>query len=375
MSVYSLSPYFRIDQTKYGGRGAFANTSQEGKIPQGTVVLRVPRPISSSIQREFRKEVCQHCFAYFNGKSLKTRLTVSRISKNTSLYFCSSSCLAAFEEYDNEGLLAALLLEIEKHYSSETTEYDAAETNSNLADTWEQLHEWNTNLAKMKPGKRIAQAPVITDDEYADLKYTATTVYALYKYQRRNANTDIKDDMGIISPKRSHHYILEMTENEHMQLELEIFETLQSNITEKTERYPYLSTVYGNIYKFLRIYAPKQLQIFITTESISGIIGRHLSNAFGVWCKEEGINEYFGFAVYPLASFFNHSCIPNLKRIRNGREIQFITTREISDPQEELCINYGNSLQEGVEARQLLLRDWFFECACARCVDELSNNK
>ncbi|KAG7194940.1 uncharacterized protein KQ657_004049 [Scheffersomyces spartinae] len=361
MSAYTLSPYFRIDQTKYGGRGAFANTENGHSIPEGTIVLRVPRPLSSSIQREFRKEVCQHCFTFQNGKNLKTRLTVPLISKTISLYFCSSACLKEFQNYDDLGLLTSILLEIERHYSSTTREYETTEVKSNLTQVWGQLNKWSETLARMKPSKRLAETPVITNDEYSDLKYTATTIFALFKYQKK---------IGILSPQTSHQYILEMNELEHMRLELGIFETLQSNITEKTQRYPYLSTVYGNIFKFLKIHAPNQLQPFVTTETVGAIIGRHLSNAFGIWCPDEGIDEFFGFAVYPLASFFNHSCIPNLKRVRTQREVYFITTKEIFNPDEELCINYGNSIEENVQTRQLLLREWFFECGCPRCTTE-----
>lgn len=82
--------------------------------------------------------------------------------------------------------------------------------------------------------------------------------------------------------------------------------------------------------------------------------------------------EFLGYATYPTASFFNHSCAPNLRKRRVGRVFEFFADRDVAVG-EELCISYLGG-EEGVlgvgERRGRLRGEWGFECGCGRCVDE-----
>ncbi|KAI8996359.1 hypothetical protein BD414DRAFT_477685 [Trametes punicea] len=113
------------------------------------------------------------------------------------------------------------------------------------------------------------------------------------------------------------------------------------------------------------------LSDLVTVANVRTILGIDPGNSFGVWempLVEE--SECLGFAVYPLASFFNHHCAPNVRKERNGRTLRFLTMRAV-DAGEELCISYGHVEDMDLKARQKeLLEGWYFECRCSRCTVE-----
>ncbi|KAF9194542.1 hypothetical protein BGZ51_009105 [Haplosporangium sp. Z 767] len=100
------------------------------------------------------------------------------------------------------------------------------------------------------------------------------------------------------------------------------------------------------------------------------ILYREVANSFGI---RDSTEELLGFAVFPRASFFNHSCRPNIeKRRRQGnkaRQMEYWSTRVIESG-EECCISYGD-ISKGREERQQRLEDmYFFKCSCPRCQEE-----
>ena len=68
-------------------------------------------------------------------------------------------------------------------------------------------------------------------------------------------------------------------------------------------------------------------------------------------------SENLGSAMYPSASYFNHSCDPNVAKVRQGRTVLFVTSKEVQAG-EELCISYGHTERQ-VEERRQVLRDWW----------------
>ncbi|KAG0236548.1 E3 ubiquitin ligase [Actinomortierella wolfii] len=84
---------------------------------------------------------------------------------------------------------------------------------------------------------------------------------------------------------------------------------------------------------------------------------KEVANSFGIW---EGEDELLGYAVFPRACFFNHSCEPNIQKKRallelpcvnkgtttehttqRRRVMVFSATRKIKEG-EECCISYGD---------------------------------
>ncbi|WPK22800.1 hypothetical protein PUMCH_000013 [Australozyma saopauloensis] len=354
---FKISTLFEVKQTKYGGRGCFSTQ----KIQENQPVLTTNYPIGCSVVRPFRKEVCWWCFAYHDGKTLKNRI-------DGKLYFCSEYCMAHFTAYDPEGLLRTSLISVEDLYSKcagEIKDEDVPGRDEDLSSLielrWSQVHEWEKKIFSLKPSKRQKFFPTVTEEDYAEIKYVITTLYSLYldlnfSGTHNSADSDRDPECEPVS---------------HSQ-EVELFKLLQSSEEDKVRKYPYLLVSYTNIYKFVRLACPISLLPYITTLNVRGIIGRNLTNAFGIWShitEHDEEREFFGFGVYASASYFNHSCYPNVKKVREGNTYKFIASRDIF-PGEEMCISYGVRESDNVIQRRDCLKEWFFTCGCSRCISE-----
>jgi hypothetical protein len=129
----------------------------------------------------------------------------------------------------------------------------------------------------------------------------------------------------------------------------------------------------NQITPFLKQHLPSDLRSLVESTAYA-FLSRHLSNSFGIW--EHPItpdSENLGSAMYPSASYFNHSCEPNITKVRRGRTVLFVTSRDV-DAGEELCISYGHTERELIERRQLLRDWWGFNCICSRCNRESQNS-
>ncbi|CAI5758826.1 unnamed protein product [Candida verbasci] len=290
--IDSNSQYYRIGNTKYGGRGCFAIE----EIENDTIIHISESPLSSTISKPFKKEVCQLCFKYEFGKYMKFKVS-QKVNKDQhcSIWFCSQECEDNFKKHDVNDIYINNLLNCEKYYllGLSKPEIEAKEPKGDLNETineeWAKVDLWNEKIANMKPSKLLNLIPRIDDSEYLEIKYVIGVLFQIFE--------------GETSENR----------------ELSLFKELQSSEIEKYHRYPYLLYSYINIYKFVKLTCSKELQKYITPDSIRSIIGKNLSNAFGIWSESNSKDEdkeFLGFGVYPSASFFNHSCDPNLIKIR-----------------------------------------------------------
>eukprot|EP01121_Diplochlamys_sp_Union-15-3_P000214 TRINITY_DN1020_c0_g2_i3.p1 TRINITY_DN1020_c0_g2~~TRINITY_DN1020_c0_g2_i3.p1 ORF type:complete len:409 (-),score=57.91 TRINITY_DN1020_c0_g2_i3:87-1313(-) len=94
---------------------------------------------------------------------------------------------------------------------------------------------------------------------------------------------------------------------------------------------------------------------------------KHRVNMFGVWGDS---GECLGYGVYPRASFFNHSCWPNVTFYKNKTSkspfLDFVSVYSIPRGT-EVCISYID-ISEGLKPRRFTLKDkYFFHCECDRC--------
>lgn len=102
------------------------------------------------------------------------------------------------------------------------------------------------------------------------------------------------------------------------------------------------------------------------------LLYREMSNSFGIWDPPEGCEqELLGWALHPHAVFFNHSCAPNIRKVRHGRDMVFIAEEDIQEG-DELCIAYGSVAEPVDERRTRLLENYSFWCECTRCNKESS---
>lgn len=85
-----------------------------------------------------------------------------------------------------------------------------------------------------------------------------------------------------------------------------------------------------------------------------------------------------GIGLFPVASTFNHSCVPNVcvkfsrsseeTTLNSNFELELVTTSDIQES-EELTITYGPTAQISSDHRiQLLLQQYQFRCTCKLCI-------
>jgi hypothetical protein len=103
------------------------------------------------------------------------------------------------------------------------------------------------------------------------------------------------------------------------------------------------------------------------TEADIGLwISRVESNSFGIWWNDK---TCMGRALCLQASFFNHSCSPNLQCLQAGVQMEFRTLRPIALG-EPLTITYISCNAPLAARRRTLRSDYFFTCHCSRCEAE-----
>ncbi|KAG0039965.1 hypothetical protein BGZ82_005936 [Podila clonocystis] len=119
----------------------------------------------------------------------------------------------------------------------------------------------------------------------------------------------------------------------------------------------------------------------IDQATFRAILYREVANSFGI---RDASGELLGFAVFPRACFFNHSCFPNVQKKRatgspskeqdgeenqRVRQMEYWSTRYIQQG-EECCISYGDISKNREERQQRLEEMYFFRCSCPRCIGE-----
>ncbi|KAL1757751.1 hypothetical protein FB107DRAFT_272741 [Schizophyllum commune] len=115
---------------------------------------------------------------------------------------------------------------------------------------------------------------------------------------------------------------------------------------------------------------PELAPYLSTPHLLRTILARDHANAFGLFdMQEKGESEMLGWAVYVAGSYFNHDCAPNVRKIRRGRALQFVTTRDVA-PGEELCISYVDVQDTKASRAAQFAQHWNFVCGCGRCRGE-----
>ena len=137
-------------------------------------------------------------------------------------------------------------------------------------------------------------------------------------------------------------------------------------------RSPFDLDAHINSFSQLTAIAPADILPSITPEACQILINAASHNSFGIRSGGEDGDEYLGYALYPDASYFNHSCSPNVAKTRVGDVWEFRASKDI-DAGNECCITYlgGDEKELNVEQRRQRLKEhWGFECMCVRCKEE-----
>uniref|UniRef100_A0A8H8CJ56 SET domain-containing protein n=1 Tax=Psilocybe cubensis TaxID=181762 RepID=A0A8H8CJ56_PSICU len=406
-SLYDILP------TSYGGRSAFARQD----IPKGTSVLSCSGPYASVIFWKFRREVCAMCFAYaFESGKSKWSIKLGEDSKGAGgVWFCSEkcrdACLREYELFEGQGIgwwtqinaaFERLVNQMAKPSKPKTStkiapaarlafleDISAADVTQEFVDKAWMLAE-DVSLEESKLG----WVEVLTEFEMDTARFVLDGIV-------RKVAEDVNPAfpaLDRVSSGRDGYCLgagrwVDMLELQDNELSLVISK-------------PYILTSRIRIYRFLRHLATslssqrkstsgsstprgganstppllpfasitdKLRDCLSTSAEARAIMARDHGNVFGIWdmtTEDEG-SEMLGWGAYVFGSYFNHDCAPNLKKFRNGRAIQFYSLRDIRAG-EELCISYVDETNPSVlERARMLGADWFFDCRCARCVQEL----
>eukprot|EP00029_Vermamoeba_vermiformis_P010698 TRINITY_DN5690_c0_g1_i1.p1 TRINITY_DN5690_c0_g1~~TRINITY_DN5690_c0_g1_i1.p1 ORF type:complete len:468 (-),score=-1.10 TRINITY_DN5690_c0_g1_i1:6-1409(-) len=92
-------------------------------------------------------------------------------------------------------------------------------------------------------------------------------------------------------------------------------------------------------------------------------ICRLIENGFGI---RQSSNDCIGYGIYPVASYYNHSCAPTCCVIQEGIELKVIAIRDIKQG-EQVSISYITLASDTPARRDQLQIDYNFLCRCPRC--------
>lgn len=359
---------FTISHSPLTGR-SFRATQD---LAVGTCVLDITTPYSCTIYKQFRNEVCAECWRYECGR--RDFLTYRDLGKGAGLLFCDHKCRDAWVQ--REGPAAIKFLEAlesarkRNEKATATTDELAAQdiTAEFISQAWEEVR------AQPRPKTLKKWRQIQLDDFEADLAR-----YVLFALAHLHRETN---PSGGILPKCSDPAAL-------FGATWSDLTTLQSGELQQIKRFPELLQNYTRIYQVLKSRltvdeirndqatsreastSALHLTDVITVENVRAILSVDPGNSFGIWQMPMSLeSEGLGFGVYPVPSFFNHNCWPNVRKDREGRRLRFVTTKEVRAG-EELCISYGHVEDMPLEDRRNHLREgWFFVCLCSRCIQE-----
>lgn len=328
------SALFAIEESPDAGRGVYARCD----IPEGTPILATDGLSAHLIYREYRREVCGFCFSYDRGKNLKLRDVTHGFS------FCSSECEDRWKSNGEVSMAAWAAVErLTKARPKEDAEL--VDPNAPRPTDLETETAWRAveNQASLiraarkgsttKPHRKAVQQAISRPVPADTLPMQLTAL--LIRYNSPELWESILSLVPNPSPYRA-------------------ADDLQSHV---------------NSYLHLLTILPEPLLELATPGTFLALLARDAWNSFGIRSLDDGGSENFGYGLWPAASYFNHSCTPNLRKRRVERSWEFVASRPIPAG-EQICISYisADDIAEGCRARMERLRKtWGFDCACELC--------
>ncbi|KAG7095251.1 hypothetical protein E1B28_006024 [Marasmius oreades] len=339
-----------IKPTLCGGRGVFATHP----ISKGTLLHTSHGPYASVIYREYRKEVCAQCFAYaFDSKRSTWSVKVERLA---GFWFCGEDCRSVWVRrhvwagVNLAGQMQASVNKLDKTLKKTKGARTTSSPNPSINLGSCNMTQESLDLA-WRAAERHTLLEQLSDLELDMVRFLTTAMINRY----------VED---VYQPSPQDYHALSGNWTGLMKL--------QNNELDYVRSKPHILASHLRVYAFMRSAVIPILRPYVeTTDMIRQLLGRDQGNSFGLYEVLDD-NEMFGYAIYISGSYFNHSCSPNVRKERAGREMRFFTTRDVQ-PGEELCTNYID-INDGVkDRRDNLSKDWYFDCACQRCEWELES--
>ncbi|KAF2996272.1 hypothetical protein E8E13_004811 [Curvularia kusanoi] len=359
------SPHFSVLPTPTAGRAVFARTH----IPKTTLLHRATDLSVTVILREYRREVCGHCFFYNRGLNLPIRVAA------TGYAFCSRECQGAWE--DGVGATGVAAWEaVEKLVKGRSREdSEGVELDSLVRPGVEEVEgAWRgvESSAVLIRGARGVEEQQQASHEglgpLGDEEVGGKGPVKPTKPQRRAVAAALQ---ARISPD-----VMAFLVSGLVWRHAASSEEWDALVALADDATPYHSaddlSAFTRSYLHLLAILPLPLLPLCTPETLFLLSSRDSHNSFGIRSLDDEGSEFFGYGCWPSASYFNHSCGPNVEKVRNGRVWEFRAGRDVEEG-EELSITYlsGEERRLGREKRMhTLRRNWGFDCACHRCREE-----
>lgn len=342
-----VSELFDVQDIPNAGRGVIARCN----VPAETVILESGPPAFHVIFKIYGKETCAYCFAWDRGHTLPVR------DNATAKVYCSDACRENWvEEQGKIGVEAWQCLATFLRAKGRGTnvdelmgDVDGPRPQSDEIDAAWQEAEGQAKVLRMSRESPVPQS-----------KMQRKAVQAIMRKTGGAIDSDMLSYIlcGVLfrwqQPAKWHSEVLSLAMDD--------------------EPYKTRKDLENGCNSYLQLVSilPLQLVSYLTPEVCRVMVQADNHNAFGIRSGGEDSEEYMGYAVYPSASYFNHSCRPSLNKRRIGRQWIFTAGRDITAGG-ECCISYlgGDEKDMDVADRQKRLKDvWGFDCSCERCTND-----
>jgi hypothetical protein len=329
-------------------------------IAAGHLIWRSDDLAMHVVRREYRREVCAQCFSYDHGRDLKVR------DNSVGFAFCTAECQDKWrQEIGETGVQAwtavAKLVKGRGKEDDEMVDMDLPRpTQEEIIAAWDSI-EVQAALIRVA---RMAESPQPTGVANESNMTERNDRVQITKQHRKAIQKALQQR---ISPDEMSFCVSGLIWHHNRPHEWVKVLALADDKT------PYTSAddldAFTRTYLQLLALLPLPLLPLLTPETLMLFSSRDSHNAFGIRSLEDEGSEFFGYGCWPAASYFNHSCGPNLRKTREGRVWLFRADKPIVKG-EELNITYlsGEERVLSKEKRmEILKRSWAFDCGCQRC--------
>jgi len=328
------------------GRGRFLVASQP--IQAGETVCASP-PYCRAVTGSMKRIVCSHCY-----RASTNRLPF-QCERCHEVSFCSDQCSV-------EGIKRHLPHECNAlKKMNRTRGRDVID----LDDVRVLISMLNQRFLENNRSRAADQEKAINETS-EQTKTTSTeciqlaTLSSTEEQHGKEATTDVSLAEGLQAPQTTstNHVALELNFTEDIAILVGEYDMLPNTLEKR---------LMDEASLFLFRILDEPLKAGVDLEEIKRLFCKSRFNRFGKWSKK---GTAMGFGVFPWVSYFNHSCIPNLRRYQ-GDDFGMLEVRAIRaiEAGEELCISYTD-LHFTTEDRRAVLKDYFgFTCMCQRCTD------
>ncbi|KAF9690504.1 hypothetical protein EKO04_011365 [Ascochyta lentis] len=345
---------FEIRNTPTAGRAVFATQD----IPQGDLLWRSDDLTLSVLLREYRREVCGQCFRYDYGRDLGVR------DQTTGFAFCSKQCQEVWRKWNGKVGVQAWAA-VEKLVKSRAKEDNEMVETGLPRPTSEDIEKaWGNSAAQAALIRTAREAEQVRSAQPADHDAGGNEPVAITKQHRKAIQKALQQR---ISPDVMSFCVSGIVWRHNSP---QAWESVLALADDET---PYHSS--DDLEAFVRSYLhllailPVPLLPLVTPETLFIFSSRDSHNSFGIRSLEDDGSEFFGFGCWPAASYFNHSCAPNVVKNREGRAWRFSAGRDI-EKGDELNITYLSGEERKLDRasrKTRLKRNWGFDCTCSRC--------